>query len=208
MECIQISPQVEILKKPLGLYRTNCYVIKDKGQALVIDPGFHPQQVIEMIGDCTLQAILLTHGHCDHICAVDGVKAQFDVPVYMHEGDRELLYTKRRMPSAYKNLCNSPFIPITEGELAIEPFTIQVYEMPGHSAGSVMYEWNGHLFTGDTVLKNSVGATNNFNGAAQILQNSLTRFKTFDPNLIIHPGHAEDSTVGDEILYNPFLQDI
>lgn len=208
MEIITVAPQVVILKQPLGLYRTNCYVVKDHNQALVIDPGFHPNQVIDMIGDSHLHAILLTHGHCDHICAVDGVKAHFDVPIYMHEGDRELLYTKRRMPSAYKNLCNSPFIPIEEGILTIGPFTVRVYEMPGHSAGSVMYEWKGHVFTGDTVLKNSVGATNNFNGAAEILHRSLRRFTTWNPELIIHPGHAEDSTVGDELKNNPFLQNI
>ncbi|WP_298704241.1 MBL fold metallo-hydrolase [uncultured Veillonella sp.] len=196
---------MEILKRPLGLYRTNCYVLKEEGKALVIDPGFHPKRVIEMIGSAQLLAILLTHGHCDHICAVDGVKEVFDVPIYMHEGDRALLYTKRRMPSAYKNLCNSPFIPIEEGHMEWGPFSIDVFEMPGHSKGSVMYQWGSHLFTGDTVLKNSVGASVNFNGSQKELEESLNRFKTWDPKLIIHPGHAEDSTIGAELANNPFL---
>lgn len=197
---------MEIIKQPLGLYKANCYVLVEGDKALVIDPGFHAHKVIEMIGDRTLLAILLTHGHCDHICAVDGVKEQFDVPVYMHEGDRELLHLKRRMPSAYKKLCNSPIEAIKEGPLEIGPFKLQVFEMPGHSKGGVMYQWGNHLFTGDTLLKNSVGAVNNYNGDEEILNRTLRRLMQWDKNLIIHPGHAEDSTIGEELENNPFLQ--
>ncbi|MBS4912684.1 MAG: MBL fold metallo-hydrolase [Veillonella sp.] len=196
---------MEIIKQPLGLYKANCYVLAEDNKALVIDPGFHAHRVLEMIGDRTLLAILLTHGHCDHICAVDGVKAAFDVPVYMHEGDRELLQLKRRMPSAYKKLCNSPIEPITEGPLNIGPFHLQVFEMPGHSKGGVMYQWGQHLFTGDTLLKNSVGAVTNYNGNQEELDNTLRRLMTWDKNLIVHPGHAEDTTIGEEMAHNPFL---
>ena len=99
---------MEILKQPLGLYKANCYVLKEAGQALIIDPGFHAHKVLEMVGDADLQAVVLTHGHCDHVCAVDGVLKERSVPLYMHPGDDELLHAKRRMPSAYKGLFSIP----------------------------------------------------------------------------------------------------
>lgn len=114
---------MEILKQPLGLYKANCYVLKEAGQALIIDPGFHAHKVLEMVGDADLQAVVLTHGHCDHVCAVDGVLKERSVPLYMHPGDDELLHAKRRMPSAYKGLFQSPYLPLKEGTLKLGDLT-------------------------------------------------------------------------------------
>ncbi|WP_251440566.1 MBL fold metallo-hydrolase [Veillonella intestinalis] len=196
----------QIVKQPLGLYKANCYVLKEAGQAIVIDPGFHAPKVLDMVGNDELLAIVLTHGHCDHICAVDGVRQVKPVPVYMHPGDDELLHTKRRMPSAYKGLCQSPYIPLSEGKLEIGPFELSIFETPGHSKGSVVIQWENHIFTGDTLFKNSVGATNNYNGDAQVLAKSLQRIMGWDPKLIIHPGHAEDTTLEIELIHNPYLK--
>ena len=192
---------MEILKQPLGLYKANCYVLKEAGQALVIDPGFHAHKVLDMVGNADLQAVVLTHGHCDHVCAVDGILKERPVPLYMHPGDDELLHAKRRMPSAYKGLFQSPYLPLKEGKLHL-----YIHETPGHSKGSVIVQWGNHLFTGDTLFKNYIGATNNYNGDEEVLQKSLRRIMTWDQNLIIHPGHADDTTLKDELEHNPFLQ--
>lgn len=197
---------MDILKQPLGLYKANCYVLKEAGQALIIDPGFHAYKVLEMVGDADLQAVVLTHGHCDHVCAVDGVLKERSVPLYMHPGDDELLHAKRRMPSAYKGLFQSPYLPLKEGTLKLGVFDLYVHETPGHSKGSVIIQWGNHLFTGDTLFKNSVGATNNYNGDDAVLKTSLRQIMTWDPDLIVHPGHAEDTMIKEELAHNPFLQ--
>ncbi len=198
---------MEIVKKPLGLYKTNCYVVKEGDQSIVIDPGFHAKRVGEMIGHTTPLAVVLTHGHCDHVCAVDGVCDYYHIPVYMNKGDEELLHAKRRMPSAYKGLFQTPFIPLEEGTLQIGPFTIEVMATPGHSAGSMVLRIGDDLFTGDTLFKGTVGTTNNYNGNKDQLKATLEKIRTWNPNWRVHPGHAEDTTIGEELTTNPFLLD-
>ena len=198
---------MEIVKKPLGLYKTNCYVVKEGDQSIVIDPGFHAKRVGEMIGHTTPLAVVLTHGHCDHVCAVDGVCDYYHIPVYMNKGDAELLHAKRRMPSAYKGLFQTPFIPLEEGTLQIGPFTIEVMATPGHSAGSMVLRIGDDLFTGDTLFKGTVGTTNNYNGNKDQLKATLEKIRTWNPNWRVHPGHAEDTTIGEELKTNPFLLD-
>lgn len=198
---------MEIVKKPLGLYKTNCYVVKEGDQSIVIDSGFHAKRVGEMIGSTTPLAVVLTHGHCDHVCAVDGVCDYYHIPVYMNKGDEELLHAKRRMPSAYKGLFQTPFIPLEEGTLKIGPFTIEVMATPGHSAGSMVLRIGDDLFTGDTLFKGTVGTTNNYNGNKDQLKATLEKIRTWNPDWRVHPGHAEDTTIGEELKTNPFLLD-
>ena len=160
-----------------------------------------------MIGHTTPLAVVLTHGHCDHVCAVDGVCDYYHIPVYMNKGDEELLHAKRRMPSAYKGLFQTPFIPLEEGTLQIGPFTIEVMATPGHSAGSMVLRIGDDLFTGDTLFKGTVGTTNNYNGNKDQLKATLEKIRTWNPNWRVHPGHAEDTTIGEELKTNPFLLD-
>ena len=93
---------MEIIKRPLGLYKANCYVLKKDNQSLIIDPGFHSKHIIEMVGDSKPIAVLLTHGHCDHVSALDDICGHYNIPAYLHDGDHELLQLIRRRPSVYK----------------------------------------------------------------------------------------------------------
>ena len=209
-EVIAHTERYRIIKQPLGLYKANCYAIIYKDvegeKAVVIDPGLHAKQVIDMVGNAKVMAILLTHGHCDHVCAVDGVYAMTKAPVYMHAGDEELLHAKRRMPSSYKGMFTAPFITISESVLDVGGLSFYVYEMPGHSRGSVMFQLEGYLFTGDTLFKDSVGTTQNYNGDEQSLIQTLQRLSLWNPSLIILPGHAEITTLGRELLCNEKLK--
>ena len=99
---MDIDDSMDIIRTPQGLYKTNCYILKENGYALIIDPGFHGQRIMKELQDVTPVGIVLTHGHADHICAVDTLVESYHIPVYMHAKDEELLLVKRRMPSGYK----------------------------------------------------------------------------------------------------------
>lgn len=192
---------MHIEKRPLGLYKANCYVLKKDGYSVIIDPGFHSHHIIDMVGDTKVLAILLTHGHCDHVSALDDVYKYYQVPVYLHADDHKLLQLIRRRPSVYKKKMFTPCEVLEEGSLRIGPFSFTIYHTPGHSAGSVCIEIEGHLFTGDTVFKQNVGNSDNYNGNAEALQESIKRIMTFNKDLIICPGHKENSLLKDEVEF-------
>ncbi len=188
---------MEIIKRPLGLYKANCYVLKKDNQSLIIDPGFHSKHIIEMVGDSKPIAVLLTHGHCDHVSALDDICGHYNIPAYLHDGDHELLQLIRRRPSVYKKKMFTQCIPLQEGILNIGPFHIRVYHTPGHSAGSVCFEIEGHLFTGDTIFKQNVGNSDNYNGNAEALRKSLCKIMELDDALLVEPGHRESTILRD-----------
>ena len=110
---------MEIIKRPLGLYKANCYVLKQDNLSLIIDPGFHSRHIIDMVGDTTPLAVVLTHGHCDHVSALDEICEHYKIPAYLHKGDHELLQLIRRRPSVYKKKMFTQCISLHEGSLEI-----------------------------------------------------------------------------------------
>ena len=189
---------MEVIKRPLGLYKANCYVLKKEGKCLIIDPGFHCNHIIEMVQNSEPIAVLLTHGHCDHVSALDEVCAHYKIPAYLHPLDHELLQLIRRRPSVYKMKMYTNCEDLVTGKLQLGPFEIIVHHTPGHSAGSVCLEIDGHLFTGDTVFKQNVGNTDNYNSNPHDLIRSLKYILSLSKDLIIEPGHKESTTLKDE----------
>lgn len=199
---------MDIVRTPQGLYKTNCYIVKDKGQALIIDPGFHGKQIMKEMGDAEPVGIIITHGHADHICAVDAIVNVYDIPVYMHPKDDELLRVKRRMPSAYKERFVTPYLPLREGYLSVGSFELMIWETPGHSAGSVCIAYKKALFTGDTLFNGTIGRVKTFNGNTEDMQRTLKKLVELDSSYIIYPGHGPSSSLGIERITNPFLKDV
>ena len=189
---------MEIIKRPLGLYKANCYVLIKEGKSLIIDPGFHCNHIIEMVQDSEPIAVLLTHGHCDHVSALDEVCAHYGIPAYLHPLDHELLQLIRRRPSVYKKKMYTNCEDLVTGKLQLGPFEIIVHHTPGHSAGSVCLEIEGHLFTGDTVFKQNVGNTDNYKSNPHDLITSLKYILSLSKELIIEPGHKESTILKDE----------
>ena len=185
---------MNIIKRPLGLYKANCYVLVKEGKSLIIDPGFHSKHIIEMVGDSEPIAVLLTHG----VSALDEVCEHYNIPAYLHPLDQELLQLIRRRPSVYKKKMYTNCNDLVTGKLQLGPFEVIVYHTPGHSAGSVCFEIEGHLFSGDTVFKQNVGNTDNYNSNPEDLITSLKYILTLSKDLIIDPGHKESTTLKDE----------
>ena len=196
---------MDIIRTPQGLYKTNCYVLKENGYALIIDPGFHGQRIMKELQDVVPVGIVLTHGHADHICAVDALVEAYHIPVYMHPKDEELLLVKRRMPSGYKERFTSPYIALEEGPLQIGLFSLNAWEVPGHSAGSVFVGYKHILFTGDTLFKGTIGKVNTYNGNSVAMKATLEKIKTFNPAYVVYPGHGTSTTLGHELVTNPYL---
>lgn len=202
---MDIDDSMDIIRTPQGLYKTNCYILKENGYALIIDPGFHGHRIMREIGEAQPVGIILTHGHADHICAVDALVERYHIPVYMHPLDDELLRVKRRMPSGYKERFTSPYHPLQEGSLEVGPFALYIWEVPGHSAGSVCIGYKRVLFTGDTLFKGTVGKVNTYNGNPMAMKVTLEKIKILNPSYVVYPGHGTSTTLAHELATNPYL---
>ena len=187
---------------PLGDYQTNCYIVTgNENRCLVIDPGYAPQTVLDFLASNGLicKAILLTHGHFDHVGAVKPLAADLDCPVYLHEKELSMppMFTAGKL--YYTHLYG-------EGDtLNIAGLTLQVLHTPGHTPGSVCLLTENALFSGDTLFAGSCGRTDLPGGDWATIRTSLRRLSQMDEALNVYPGHGESTTLALEKQYNPYL---
>lgn len=197
---------MKIEKLVLGPLGTNTYLLVEGQDAILIDPASKPEKLINYLGDLKLKAILLTHGHFDHIKAVDGLYDKYHCDVFLHHDDEELARDKYSGSEfglvAYISV---PTVSINEGQYNIGPFKFEVIHTPGHTMGSVIYVFEDDIFTGDTLFRCSAGRTDLKGGDERLLKSSLRIFKSFTKDYRIHPGHEEDSILSFEMINNPFL---
>lgn len=189
---------------PLGAYQTNCYFVWEEGSksCLIIDPGYNPEVITARLEEMglSLGAILLTHGHFDHVGAVKALVAQEDCPVYLHPADTAMPEQMTAGKLYYSH-------PLQEGQtLSLCNLTVSVLHTPGHTPGSVCFAIGKHLFTGDTLFAGSCGRVDLPGGSWDALQQSLSRLKGLGQDCLVLPGHGEASTLGEEIRYNPYLR--
>ena len=197
---------MEITRFEMGALETNTYLLKEDNKVILIDPACKAEKMIEILGDNELIAILLTHGHFDHIKAVDGLYKKYRCPVYLHSDDEYLARDKNQGASfgIFINI-SSPTLHIEEGIKEIGPFKFEVLYTPGHTEGSLIYIFDKYIFTGDTLFKLSVGRTDLEGGNNAKLNKSLKLFNDLDREAIILPGHGEPSILGYELDNNPYL---
>lgn len=195
---------IEIKKKALGLYRTNCYVLIKENKSIIIDPGFSPE-VIEMMFEGTKPlAILLTHGHIDHVNAVKFLHNKYNLPIYMSKKDDPVLKQTTAAPDGYVRDFEEEYFDLKEGELTIDVFNFEIIETPGHTEGSLLIRYKNHLFTGDTLFKGTIGRTDIFSSDPRKMMQSIEKIKKLNPNYLVYPGHSENTNLEYEFLYNPF----
>lgn len=183
----------------VGDLSTNCYLVSDSDQCLIIDPGDDADFVTETIIAKKLvpKAILLTHGHFDHVLGCLELKLNFNLPIYLNEQDKKL-YTSANQSALHwlkKKTLKVPPIDqfIKEGdEIKVGAEKLTVIETPGHTPGSIcLYDGRQNLFTGDTLFAQGVGRTDFSYSKPLQLTKSLAKLSKLPDNTLIHPGHGE-----------------
>ena len=201
---------MRIEQKVIGACYTNVYlVISEQNNAVLIDPADDAEDIIAWIKTLgvSLKYIFITHGHADHVLALERVKEFFNVPVIISKTDAERLvnpvlinerpYVKTPVNPVYPDLL------IQEGdELWLDELKLRFYAMPGHTDGSLAVIVNDVIFTGDTLLKNGHGKTSLPGGNTEKLISSIRRMlKEFEGNYRILPGHRDETTLDEEREY-------
>ena len=214
----EAKAMLKISTYPLGPIQTNCYVIQDEeNNCIVIDPGEEGARIITEIENMGLSplAILLTHGHFDHIGAVDAVRDRFEIPVYIHENESKSLTDpvengSTRYPGLplVKNR-KADYLITGEGDMKIGPFVFEVRHTPGHSAGSLsfIFQKGKIAIVGDTLFKDGVGRTDLPGGDTQTLLDSIhNKLLILGEGFTIYPGHGGPTTPQSEMDSNPYLK--
>ena len=197
----------------VGPLETNCYVIscEETGRAVVVDPGAEPERILRAVEGLEVVAILDTHGHYDHVGANGQVKDATGADVWIHPSDSGMLSDGDLNGSTL--LLGFPVtVPpadrsLLEGDIVrfgnIEMRTIHT---PGHSPGSVSLLVEGHLICGDVLFRGSVGRWDLPGGSpSQLLRSVTEKLLPLGDEVVVHPGHGPETTLGWERAYNPFL---
>lgn len=196
-------------KLTVGLYQTNCYLLWDEQHVIIIDPGSRAERIIKKIEDQNgiVDAVFVTHGHLDHIGAVDECVTHFKCPFYCHEEDMELLTNPKLNLSAGEREIKVkskpeavPFTPMKIGNFAVE-----FLDAPGHTDGCCMMICENLLFAGDVLFKGSIGRVDMIRGSNSKMTNTLNQIKQMKVDYLVYPGHGESTTLMEEFKTNPYL---
>lgn len=194
---------MEMLAMCVGSFRTNCYMLWQGEECVLVDPGFEPEQILEQVlcKGKKVAAILLTHGHFDHVGGVKHIAAETGCPVYIHEADI-------RLPSRHTDGQIYHTHTYDEGDvLEIAGMTFRVLHTPGHTPGCVCLLCGDVMLSGDTLFAGTCGRTDlmPYGDPAQ-MRRSLARLKSLEGDYAVFPGHGHSSTLEEERCTNPFMQ--
>jgi glyoxylase-like metal-dependent hydrolase (beta-lactamase superfamily II) len=210
---------------PAGLLKCNCYVLAPHpgADAIVVDPGQRAMGQLRRILDenrLTPAAVLLTHGHIDHIWSAQKVSDTFGCPTYIHPEDRFMLTDpiKDFGPKVVQLLLAATFrepkqvieLDRDGDKIDLGGISVTVDHTPGHTRGSVVFRVTGDkelVFTGDTLFERMVGRTDLFGGSGRdLLRSIVDKLLVLDDKTVVMPGHGNSTTIGAERRLNPYLE--
>ncbi len=194
---------MKIEKVVVGPLQTNCYLLWDKSQTTIIDPGAEPEKIFSMIAS-PVKKIICTHAHPDHVGAVWALKHEFPQAKFLlHRADLPLLkIASQEAQRALDWQISEPPLPdefLKEGKLSILHFQFSILHTPGHSPGSICLLGKDHLFTGDVLFARGYGRTDFPLGDKQEMKKSLKKLAQLPKDLIIYPGHGESTSLGQSL---------
>ena len=193
--------QVKVIKS--GLLQTNSYVVSIDNNCIIIDPAFACDEINEYIlnNGYKVLAILLTHGHFDHIVCSNDLAKQYRCKVYVAKNDFDMVvdpvlngsrrYLKKDI------IVDRQYLKVIEKEiiLKLDNFMIDVLFTPGHSKGSCCFLIGDELFSGDTLFRNAIGRVDLYGGDSLEMDNSLKYIFSLSDNVVVFPGHGDDTTI-------------
>ncbi|HWJ02604.1 MAG TPA: MBL fold metallo-hydrolase [Verrucomicrobiae bacterium] len=198
----------------VGEIGANCFILMEEGSgaAVIIDPGAEAQRIMAELNSlkAKLQYIIISHGHLDHISAVDEIRQATGAKVLIHRLDADCLTDPKKNLSAFFGLP----VEAKEADQLLEDGQIikfgshelKILHTPGHTVGGICISSEAGLFSGDTLFAGSVGRTDFPGGSMEVLINSIReKLLVLDPSTMVYPGHGLATTIGDEKLNNPFL---
>lgn len=196
-----------LLRLEVGMLETNCYIYKDDetGEGMLVDPGGDASNILEIISDNNIKIkyIVLTHGHWDHIGAIERIKAHTNAEILIHENDAECLHDSSASLSVMFGI-NSPNVKpdrfIKQGdELKVGNSSFKVIHTPGHTPGGICLHGENILLSGDTLFQGAIGRTDLPGGDYKTIMESIrSKLMVLDENTAVYPGHGKKTTIGKE----------
>jgi glyoxylase-like metal-dependent hydrolase (beta-lactamase superfamily II) len=172
----------------------NVWIVGDDSECVVIDAAHDAEAILAAVGDRRLTGIVCTHAHNDHINVAEALADATGAPILLHPDDGDL------WDQVYPEL--SPDGELEDGlEITVAGTTLEVLHTPGHAPGACCVHWadEGLLFSGDTLFKGGPGATGrSYSDFPTIIKSIRERLLTLPPATVVHPGHGDDTTIGEE----------
>jgi len=202
---------MRVRRLTLGPLDTNCWLVDDGagGPVLVIDPAEEADAILAALDGADVAAVVLTHGHFDHLAAARAVIDATAAPLLVHETDAPHITTPHGTGGALFGFDASA--PEADRLLAEDDIVeaggvrLRVLHTPGHTPGCICLEGDGHLFSGDTLFAGSVGRTDFPGGDMTAMRRSIGRLASLADEIRVHPGHGPETTIGRERRVNPFF---
>lgn len=199
----------------VGPFGVNCFIVgcEEKRDCVIIDPGDEADRILQKVNSEKLAvvAIILTHCHIDHVGGVEQLKRITGAPFYIHRAEQPLLNAVGQQAMLFglpMITAPPPDSFLKEGDtVTVGSGSLNVLETPGHSPGSISLHGESFVIVGDLIFAGSVGRTDLFGGSFDTLRHSIEeKILVLNDETIIYCGHGPQTTVGQERVYNPFLQ--
>ena len=212
---VRQGKRMKIEKYALGSLGTNCYLVENEEtkELVIIDPAICPDYMISYVKRIGYEpkAILLTHGHFDHVMGIEGWTKEFDIPVYIYKDEAAILRDPALNLSSMfgTSYAYEKVTCLSDGEkLVLAGYTFEVIHTPGHTSGGCCYYVKDEevLFSGDTLFCRSVGRSDFPTGSASVLVKSIQeKLFSLPDQVMVYPGHNDLTYIADEKQYNPFI---
>ena len=204
---------MEIQRFVVTPFAENCYVIKDGGEALVIDPGEAPKELLDALDGFTVKTLVNTHAHIDHVGGNKAVLEKTGAELICHRDAAPMLAhvpEQGKMFGVHVEPSPEPDRFIDEGDtVSVGSATLSVVYVPGHAPGHIALIGDGFIVGGDVLFNGSIGRTDLPGGDFEVLMTSIKeKFLTLPDDTVVLSGHGPETTIGMEKQINPFVQQV